>query len=355
MNTAVFILAGGSGIRLWPLSRKNEPKQFLPLLPDGETFFRKTLERAKKITDISHIFVLTQSNYLEKVRAQAPELFGENIIAEPVKRNTAPGIAVAVMYAQKKCGELNCIFMPSDHYIENEELFCDTLLSAANCAEKTKATVTIGIKPDRPATCYGYIKCPSIQNPDSETSYLKAICFKEKPNLSTAEQFIAEGNYLWNSGIFVWNSSVLIDLFREFQPEIYRYSKKICDNYSDGAINEFYKKMPTISVDYGILEKTEDIFVIHGFFGWNDIGSWYAIEQLYQSDENGNTLIGPSVFYDVSNCTVISHESVTVCIGTSNLYIINTGTAVLIFQKERIRDLTNIVELLEQNGFHNLL
>lgn len=353
MEIAVFILAGGSGIRLWPLSRKNSPKQFLPLLPENETFFRRTVSRAKMLTDISRIFVLTQEQYSETVHSQAPDIPLQNIICEPVKRNTAPVIAIAALRAKKIFGEINCIFMPSDHYISDELLFAKTVLYGVECAQRTNSTVTIGIAPDRPATCYGYIQAETADTDSS--GFTKALCFKEKPELETAKQLLAKGSFLWNSGIFIWNTATIADLFRRFLPRVFCIAEEIIQADTDDAMRLLYNRMPSISIDYGILEKTDDIYVIKGLFGWNDIGSWYAIEQLYKKDENNNTAIGSSLLKNAVNCTAISRDSFTLCIDTNDLCVINTGSAVLVFPRSKAESITNIIEILEDNGLKHLL
>lgn len=354
MDIAVFILAGGSGIRLWPLSRQNAPKQFLPLLPDGISFFQKTLERAKRITDISHIFVLTQNKYLDFIKKQAPEIREENIIPESEKRNTAPSIAYASTVVQRRFGDTLSVIMPSDHFIGPEDAFIDTLLYAVKKAESNHSLITIGIEPSRPATCYGYIKCPDRKKA-SDDSFLKAERFKEKPDLATAKAFLDSGDYLWNSGIFIWKTSVFLNELKNYQPAICTIIEKMCKANDIESKNTLYAQMPSVSVDTAILEKSENIYVCPASFSWDDIGSWFALELLGENDKNGNISIGTSIFSDSKNCTSVSRDSLTVCIGAQDLYIINTGSCVLVFPKDKADSTEKIIALLEENGFYNLL
>lgn len=331
MSISVFILAGGSGIRLWPLSSIEEPKQFLPLFPDGSTFFMKALSRAKKITEISDIFVLTTESCIQHIRSQAPELPYENIFTESERKNTAPVISVAMMKAQKKYGDVTAVVIPSDHLIPDENSFAETVLYAAECAERTQATVTVGLTPTRPTVCYGYIKCPS----DSTGRCVKALGFTEKPDINTAREFVLSGNYLWNSGIFVWKTSVILHEYKKHLPEVYELSERICEAESYKECAALYSLMPCVAVDFGILEKLEELYVVRSNFSWDDIGSWGAFEKLCREDKNGNSLFGSSNTVDSKNCTVISRNSNTHLVGLSDICVINTGHDVLVFPKEK--------------------
>lgn len=351
MRTAVFILAGGAGLRLWPLSRKETPKQFLPLLPDNKTFFEKTLERALKITDKDNIYVLTVEQYKNRILQFSPLIKEENIITESEKRNTAPSIAVAMMTVYKKYGELTAIIMPSDHYIPDEELFVSTVLNAVECAKKTEGIVTIGITPTRPATNYGYIKPEKL----TQDGFYKVCAFTEKPELSKAQQFLLDGNYLWNSGIFIWNTSAILNEYKKYLPEVFVLAEKICNSDNSETKCKLYKEMPEISVDYGILEKCNELYTLRGNFPWDDIGSWDSFSNLCETDEDGNSHFGKVVNIDSSDCLTVSLENTTVTVGTRELCIINTGKCVLVFPKSKSEEILSNTHLFSDCDISNLL
>ncbi len=351
MRTAVFILAGGAGLRLWPLSSRENPKQFLPLLPDNKSFFEKTFERAMKITDKDNIFVLTVEQYKSKVLQLTPSIKEENIITECEKRNTAPGIAVAMLSAYRCFGEFTAVIMPSDHCISDEELFTDTVLRAIACAQETEGIVTIGIAPSRPATNYGYIRLGEMLC----SKYYNATGFTEKPDEATAKKLLLDGNYLWNSGIFIWNTSVILNEYKKHLPEVYGIAEKICSSSSPAEKNELYGKMPCVSVDYGILEKCDNLYTLRGSFGWDDIGSWESFRNLCKTDADGNAEFGNIISIDSCGCTAVSLANTVVTVGTKDMCIINTGSCVLIFPKEKSEELLSNPDIFSDSGISNLL
>lgn len=343
MSIAVFILAGGSGIRLWPVSREEKPKQFLPLFPDGSSFFEKTLYRAKKLTSPENIYVLTRDIYSEFVKNSAPEIPVQNILTEATKKNTAPACAYAMMQLHKKQGNTTVVIMPSDHYITDDEIFTKTVKKACLAASESQGLVTIGIPPTAPAVTYGYIEHEKCSATDS---VFKGISFTEKPDLKTAQKFLCSGNFLWNSGIFIWDTSAILNAFSVFAPGIYTTAQKMCECSSEETRNLLYSEMPCVSVDYAILEKAENIYVLKGGFGWNDIGSWTGYESILTEDSDGNRSDKNSTLTDTHNCTAISLNSKTVVIGADNLFVINTGDTVFIFPKDKADKTGNLADFL---------
>lgn len=351
MNTAVLILAGGSGIRLWPLSRNDKPKQFLPVFRNSLSFFQATLQRALKITDASHIYILTQKKYSGFIEVQAPQIPPENIFSEQYKRNTAPAIATAMMKIKSKCGDSVSVVLPADHYIADEEAFLSTIKRAIVTAENRDNIVTIGIPPTRPDSAFGYIK----GGDEIESSVFKAEAFKEKPDYLKALEFISTCEYFWNSGIFVCRLSFMLSQYRKYLPEVYECAEKIRTADSENQADELYGSMPSISIDYGIFEKTDSVLIVKGVFGWDDIGSWNALDRLFDKDENNNIIKGQGFSADAKNCTIISDGRLTVAAGTEDLFIINTDDVTLVCSKNSPDIISKLPSMIEENGHKNLL
>lgn len=348
MKTAVLILAGGSGIRLWPLSRKNRPKQFLPVFNNNISFFQATVSRALKIADAEDVYVLTQKDYSELVTEQSPDIPRKNIFFEPCKKNTAPAIATAMMKIKAKYGDAVSVVLPADHYIADNEAFLYSISKAIDVAESNEKIVTVGISPTRPDTGFGYIKCSDIY----ENEIYATECFREKPDYNTALEFISDKSCFWNSGIFVSKVSFMLSQYNKYLSDVYDIAKKICD--SDDADDILYSTMPEISIDYGILEKTNDILLIKGCFGWDDIGSWTALDRLYSKDKSNNILQGNCIAQDTVNCTVLGNDKLTVTIGTDDLLIINTHDVTLICNKKNTESTDKLPSIIEENGYKNL-
>lgn len=347
MDTAVFILAGGSGSRLWPLSRKNNPKQFCSLCKDGRSFFEMTLLRALKITDISHIFVLTQNEYLDLILSQAPHLPKDNILCEPTKRNTAPAIATAILRVKNIFDDMVAIFLTADQYIGDEDIFFATVNKAVVTAHKENSIVTIGVSPTRPDSSFGYIK----SGREISSGIYEAEGFTEKPDKDKALEFVSDKSYFWNSGIVICKLSMLLGQYKKYLPEVFSCAEKFCSAQKKEEADLIYNTMPNVSIDYGILEKTSNLLVVKGYFGWDDIGSWNALERLYEKDDDENILKGLCVALDTHNCTVISKDGLTIAAGLENILIIKTADIVLICPKESTGILSQLPSLLDDNEY----
>lgn len=342
-------MAGGRGERFWPRSRKNMPKQFLSLTNDGKTLIQLTVERIMPIVDMKDIYVSTNSDYLPLVKQQLPALPEGNIICEPVGRNTAPGIGFGAAYISKHIGEdAVMIILPSDHLIKYNQMFISTIRDAADIAESDNNLVTIGIAPDYPETGYGYIKFNST---DTFMRGYKVDHFAEKPSLETAKEYVSSDEYLWNSGMFVWKISTIMKRFENLMPDVYDGLSIIRDSISTSAekeiIEKVYPKFPSISIDYGIMEKSDDIYTIPGTFGWDDVGSWLAIERIQKSNEFGNIAAGNVITINTTNCIIQGGKKLLATVGLENTIIVDTEDATLICAKDSTADIKKVLENLK--------
>lgn len=354
MNTYAVIMAGGGGTRFWPLSRQNMPKQLLNL-SGTDAMINETIKRFEDIISPEDTYIVTnksQAGIMKDILLKEVPI--KNILAEPSARNTAACILYAAMYIYEKCGDgIMCVF-PSDHYIVDEKGFQKILLQAINTAETTNSIVTIGIKPTFPSTGYGYIKSCEGKN-----NVYKIDKFEEKPNLEKAKEYLADGNYYWNSGMFIWKVSVIIEAFKRFLPRIYnslnKVSKKFDTDEGDRLINEIYPKLDSISVDYGIMERTDDALVISGDFGWNDVGSWDALGAIFPSDENGNIIKADYIGIDTNECIVYGDKKLITTVGLRDLVIVDTDDAIMVCNKDKAQDVKQIVDKLKEYDRKELL
>ncbi len=351
MQTSVVIMAGGKGERFWPKSRLNMPKQFLSLTGDGKTMLQLTAERALELADIDKIFIVTNRMYKDLVLSQLPDLPPDNVLCEPYARNTAPCAAFAASIAEKKIGESVMTVMPSDHLVKDTQRFTDIMKNAASAALPGVNIVTVGIVPEYPETGYGYI---NFEKDALFNGCHKVIRFVEKPDAASAEEYIRDGRYLWNSGIFVWKTSLILDKFRELMPDVYGRCVRIGEAYGsdafDGILAREFEAMPSESIDYGIMEKTENILTIPADFGWNDVGSWLALEKVNKCDGHNNMIQGNCVGIDISNCTIVGSDRLIAAVGLRNVVIVDTDDALLICDKNHTQDVKKIVSELKKNN-----
>lgn len=345
-----IIMAGGSGTRFWPLSRKTTPKQLLNLSGNG-AMINETIDRISNFIEKENIFIVTNTEQLEKMKECVEEgILEAHILAEPSARNTAACIGYAAMEIMRKYGDgVMCIF-PSDHYIKEEDEFSNVLGKAILTASECEKLVTIGITPTFPSTGYGYINFDRTEDGDVKTVQK----FVEKPNYENAVKYLKSGEYLWNSGMFVWKASTIIKNFERFIPKIFNCLKEIGEAMNtpleEEAIKRIYPVIPSISIDYGIMERSDDVVVLEGDFGWNDVGSWDMLGALYDTDENGNIIKGEQINLETSNCISYSDKRLIATIGIENTIIVETDDVVLVCDKEKAQDVKKIVDLLKTNG-----
>lgn len=312
-------MAGGVGSRFWPMSTTQKPKQFVDVMGCGRTFIQLTFDRFKGVVPPQNVWVVTNVNYEEMVKQQLPEIPDNNILLEPCRRNTAPCIAYVAWRIKATDKKANLIVTPSDHFVVNEQLFRDVIKDALKFTAESDAIVTLGIKPTRPETGYGYILADMTSASLKNNNVYRVDSFKEKPDLNTAKKYIQQDDFFWNSGIFIWNVNTIVNALRIYAPEINGVFEPLLDIYGtqkeQEIINKEFPKCPNISIDYAILEKANEIFVFPADFGWSDVGTWGSLMAMLNSDENGNSVIGNNVsLFDTNNCIVHTLEEKKVVI-----------------------------------------
>lgn len=308
-NNYLVILAGGVGSRFWPISSEELPKQFLDILGCGRTLIQLTLERFNGLIPKENVWVVTAEKYREIVMEQLPEIPSGNILCEPCRRNTAPCICYVSWKIKKLNTKANIVVSPSDHLVVDIQAFQSAIDDSLSFAAETDAVVTLGLKPTRPETGYGYIKADLTYSSSRKHNIFRVDEFKEKPTLEVAKEYIQSPNYLWNSGIFIWNVNTIINAFRVYEPEVSSIFEGLMPYYGtdkeQNKIDESYPQCKNISVDYAILEKAEEIFVFPASFSWSDLGTWNSLREQSDMDKYGNVCIGDNIkLYDTYNTIV---------------------------------------------------
>lgn len=303
-NTYAVIMAGGIGSRFWPFSRTSNPKQFHDVLGVGHSMLQLTFNRLADICPAENVFVVTNKDYKALVQQQLPQLSDNQILCEPIGRNTAPCIAYACYKISTINPEANVVVMPSDHVILKEEAFSRTINQAAEAAGQDDILITLGIKPSRPDTGYGYIQFED----DKESDLKKVKTFTEKPNHELAQMFVSSGDFVWNSGIFVWNVQSIIKAFNQHLYEIAEIFEEGVSQLNtpkeESFISNAYSQSRNISIDYGVMEKADNVFVMLSEFGWSDLGTWDSLYSIGQKDEHSNVIDGEVMLYDTHNCII---------------------------------------------------
>lgn len=348
MKNTALIMAGGRGERFWPRSRKNLPKQFLCLTDDGKSMIQLTVERIQSLVDIEDVYIATNKSYKKLVMEQLPDIPEENILCEPVGRNTAPCIGLGAVHIAKKYEDAIMMVLPSDHLIKHNKMFVRTLKDAIKIAEKDTNLVTLGITPTYPETGYGYIK---FDEEETSGNGYAVDRFVEKPNYEIAKEYLNSGEYLWNSGMFVWKVSSILANMEKFMPDTMKGLNSIKESIGTKSQEEVLEKefsnLESVSVDYGIMEKAENIYIIPGAFGWDDVGSWNAVERIKHTNEFGNTVTGNVITIDTKNCIIEGQEKLIATVGLENLVIVDTEDATLICNKNSTGDIKKILENLK--------
>lgn len=349
MKNVAVLMAGGRGQRFWPHSRFDTPKQLLSIT-GGNSMIRETINRVLPLMDLSDVFISTTEDLFNSIKNALPEMDYLNYILEPVGKDTAAcvGLAAVVLEHRYKDPNTTMISLPIDHIIKDNEKFLEVIKEACILARKTGNLITIGIKPSRPETGYGYI----CAGEEVETSENISACvvenFTEKPDLETAKKFINEKNYLWNSGIFVWTCADILEAIKREIPTLYQGLMKIKNSlgtlHKKEIVKEVFYGLEKISIDYAVMEKVPNRLVVKGDFSWDDIGSWTSMERIFPRDKDGNVIQGGHEGVDTKGCIIVNDEGLVVTIGLSDLVIVSSGDINLIYPKKREGDLKKIIK-----------
>ncbi len=342
----VAIMAGGIGSRFWPVSRTNYPKQFLDILGTGKTLIQQTFERYSKVVPSENIYVVTSNEYAGLVKKQLPEINEENILSEPYRKNTAPCIAYVCFKLINKDPKACMVAAPSDHLVLEPDEFVKTTHDALNFVDHLNAFVTLGIKPTYPNTGYGYIQHDTLE---AAPGIFKVKTFTEKPNLELAKTFVASGDFLWNAGIFFWKVKNILAAFENYLPEIYEVFAAEKDKFNTDeeseVLNTIYPQCSNISIDFGIMEKADNVYVIPASFGWSDLGTWKSAWENIEKDQLENAIAGKKVVViDSAKCMVhVPDTKVVVLQGLENFIVVDTKDVLLICKKEKEQEIKDYV------------
>jgi mannose-1-phosphate guanylyltransferase len=355
MNLFALIMAGGVGSRFWPRSKEKTPKQLLKIFGDN-TMIQDTVARLNGVIPNENIFVITNKVQREEIIKQLPGVPSANILEEPFGRNTAACIGLASIMIEEKSEDAVTIVLPADHIIRDKVSFHNTMKSAAAFANDSKGLVTIGIIPTRPETGYGYIQ---IDDTIISNNIHKVLTFAEKPNYATAVRFLESGDFLWNSGMFIWRTDSILEEIRKYMPELFEGLEVIKKNLHSPNFGEVlakvYGQLKNISIDYGIMEKSQKVFLTKGDFSWSDVGSWEEVYQISDKSEDGNAVVG-NVFTDMtSESYIYSPDKFTAVIGAENFIVINTDDALLICRRDKAQDVKKIIEHLKYSKMNEHL
>lgn len=348
------IIAGGSGTRLWPKSRNSKPKQFQNLYSE-ESLLQDTVHRLEPIVPRENIFVIANQSHEAVIKEQLPWMAAGNVVGEPMGKDTAPAVGVIATIIHHRDPNAVILVSPADHIILKEKLFHRLLEAAEKVASEGGNVVTIGIKPTGPETGYGYIQMLENRRDVNDVEMREVISFKEKPDLQTAEEYVASWSYVWNSGMFIWSAKTIIDLFQQHAPDIHkllmRYDKAIGTPEETKVFEQIYEEFPRISVDYAILEHAKNIYVIPASIGWSDLGSWPSLREIKEPDENDNVVVGEHIGLDTHGCLIHGEQGrVIATVGLDNMIIVDAGDAVLVLPASRSQEIKNLLEELKKEG-----
>lgn len=353
----VVILAGGGGTRLWPKSRNKTPKQFLRLYTEN-TLMQDTYNRARMLVEADHVLVISNKEYVDDVRKQLPDVPTENIIGEPEKRETGPAMFLGALLALKKDPDAVVINLASDHVVGDTKEFIHVIMAAAKAAKSGEYLVSVGITPQYAHSGLGYIKIDTEIEKVDKLPVFKVSNFTEKPNEATARAFIATGKYFWNANNYVWKATALVEAFKKYQPVTYDAMMPVLETIGSSSfakdLEVAYSKVEKISIDYAVSEKADNLILIPGDFGWNDIGDWSVVHELRTKTDAGNAIMcevdkqGDVAFHDSHNNLVHTHDRLIALVGVDDTIVVDTGEILLVMPKSRSQDVKKIVEQLKE-------
>jgi mannose-1-phosphate guanylyltransferase len=369
MNNYAVIMAGGVGQRFWPKGTSKMPKQFIKIAHDKDSMIQQTFKRVERFINATKIYVVTNAAYKSLVRKQIPKIPEDNIICEPFGRNTAPCILLACIFLKQFNPKANVLVIPSDHVIDKLDEFESIVKCGLKFVEDNGGIVTLGITPTKPETGFGYIQydndnCSSIhiENGDgfgvNECVY-KVKAFAEKPDIETAKAFLENGDFLWNSGMFIFRADTMIEEIERLMPDMFfqmnPLQDKLHDKDFDKHLEHAYSQIKGISIDYGIMEKTDKVHIIRSSFGWSDVGSWDEIYNMRKKDKQGNVKEGATVIINSSNCLVVNDQRIAALIGVKDLLVIDTDNGLLICKRGESQNVKEVVDYLKRKGLEKYL
>jgi mannose-1-phosphate guanylyltransferase len=353
-----LIMAGGKGTRFWPRSREKKPKHLLKIL-SGKTILRETVDRIKALVPDENIYVVTSRGHANEVNRLIPEIPAAHVLAEPVGRNTAPCIGLAALHVCKRDPEGVMAVFPSDHFVGHKREFIRIISIAAKMAERGGALITVGVTPTGPEIGYGYVEKGKILARLKNEDIYRAKSFREKPDLKKAKTFLRSGQFLWNSGIFVWKASTILGAIKVYLPELHEglleIEKALGTRRENDVLKKVYERLAPVSIDYGIMEKSSEVLLVRGDFGWSDVGNWDALWELLEKDEERNVVIGQGIAVDSRKSFVYSPDKLVALINVENLIIVDTEDSILICKRGMSQDVRKIVDILEKQKLKKYL
>ncbi|MGY2131481.1 mannose-1-phosphate guanylyltransferase [Hymenobacter sp. HD11105] len=359
-NTYLVVMAGGIGSRFWPFSRTNHPKQFHDVMGVGRSMLQLTVDRFAGICPPENVFVVTNRDYSELVQQHLPDLPADQILGEPIGRNTAPCIAYASYRIAQRDPKAVIIVTPADHAVLREDEFRGIISQAVERARTQDILITLGIQPSRPDTGYGYIQFIDGDHTELFGSLRKVKTFTEKPNLELAKMFVDSGDFLWNSGLFIWRAEVIVEAFHHYLGDIAEVFDEGADQLGtaqeDNFITGAYSRCRNISIDYGIMEKADNVYVLPADFGWSDLGTWDSLHRIGRGDENGNVVDGDAILYDTRECVIKTpSERLVVVQGLENYIVAEYDNVLLICKRseeQRVKEFVADVRAKKGNGYN---
>ncbi|MFC1568847.1 mannose-1-phosphate guanylyltransferase [bacterium] len=352
------VMAGGSGTRFWPKSRENKAKQFLRMF-GKDSLIQSTVKRFEKIVGWDHIYIVAKSKQETLIKEHAPKVPESNLLFEPLGKNTAPCIGLAAIHIAKKDPNAVLVISPADHLVKKQGQFHKVIKAAAQLAEEKDALVTIGIPPTRPSTGYGYIQINGEKRKLHQVDTYRIKTFAEKPNVETATRFLESGDFYWNSGIFIFKASVILNAIEEYLPDLHDTLMEIqsrinCDDFAY-ILDRAYHQIKSISIDYGVMERAQNVFMIKGDFAWNDLGSWDQVCKLSSQDNQGNSTLGNALLIDTKNSYISSDNGVVAVLDMEDIVVVREGDAVLVCKRNRSEDVRQIVDRLKKEKLNDYI